>query len=304
MTRQSLFKTAVILFCLIFPVLLYAQEQPPAKTDDAKPAEESVKPAPKPEPDTKKLGEWWWRNSLTYDPMPSQCLYHGEAKYGYIRETGNTTKDSHNVGALLAFRKDRFTAYGQYSLTKETSGSVFGDSPDRRIENLHPSLRYDLTPKLYTMGGVLWTKDYDRAIDDRSTYYLGLGYDAIATEKYLLTLFVSGGYEELEYQDFVTIDGEQPGTLRNPVYYGEQRFRWGITENIAFNEKFEFVGNVDEGDRYRWTLNLGIEFMINPYLALRLDYEQKYYNFQPEVYGMDILEKRDQKQGFMIKVSF
>ncbi|NJL59721.1 MAG: hypothetical protein HC887_08835 [Desulfobacteraceae bacterium] len=61
---------------------------------------------------------------------------------------------------------------------------------------------------------------------------------------------------------------------------------------------------MDEGDRYRWTLNLGIEFMINPYLALRLDYEQKYFNFQPEVYGMDILEKRDQKQGFMIKVSF
>jgi putative salt-induced outer membrane protein YdiY len=294
---------------LIFPVLLYAQDaskaaEPSPQADTSKPAEESAKPAAKPEDTAQKLGEWWWRNSLTYDPMPTQCLYHGEAKFAYLRETGNTPKENYNVQGLLAFRKERFTGYLQYGLTKEASGSVFGDSPDRRIENFHPAVRYDLTSKLYAQTGALWTKDYDRAIYDRTTYYLGLGYDLIATPKYLLTLFLSGGHEDLEYQEMVTINYMPPGILRNSVYYGDQRFRWGITENIAFNEKFEFVGNVDEGSRYRWTLNLGIEFKLTPYLALRLDYEQKYFNFQPEVYGMDILQKRDQKQGVMIMVSF
>ncbi len=174
----------------------------------------------------------------------------------------------------------------------------------KEIENFHPSVRYDLTSKLYAQTGALLTKDYDRAINNRETYYLGLGYDLIATPQYLLTLFLSGGHEDFEYQEMVTINYMPPGILRNSVYYGDQRFRWGITENIAFNEKFEFVGNVEEGSRYRWTLNLGIDFKITPYLALRLDYEQKYFNFQPEVYGMDVLQKRDQKQGIMVMVSF
>lgn len=287
---------SVLVICLIFPLLSYAQEA-------SEPAEGSAKAAVKPEDPAKQLGEWWTRNSLTYDPMPTQWLYHGEVKFGYNRATGNLTLESYDIDGLLAVRKERVTGQLHYGFQKSAQSTVLGGDSKRRVENLLPSLRYDLMSRVYTEIGGLWTKDDDRAIYDRRTYFFGFGYEMNTIPDYMLTVFLAIAHEDLEYNELVTINGEYPGILRNTAYYGEQDFKWNIMENIAFNERFVLIGYISEGSNYRWTLNLGLEYALTPYLALRLDYEYNYFNFQPEILGQE-LEKRDQKQGIMVKLSF
>ncbi|MDY6988824.1 MAG: DUF481 domain-containing protein [Thermodesulfobacteriota bacterium] len=281
--KVPFFLLSAILFLMAAP--LGAEQQPaPDVAQDAQAAQKK-----------QDLGSWWLRNSLKYDPMPREFLYHIEAKYGFIKETGNVEKETHNVHALLAIRKTRFTNYLEYSLTKEDWAAE-----KRKVQDLHESVRMDLAKKLYGQVGWIWTIDEDRFIDDRSTYYGGFGCDLIDSKKYLLSVFGSLGREELDYMPGVSFEGiPAAGSETSTLYYLDQRFKWFITESISFSQRYEFVGNLDTSSDYRSTLNLGIEFAINTHLALRLDYQQKYYNAPP-----DYVKDRDEKQGLLIQISY
>jgi len=277
-------------------------------------AQESEKP--------KDLGNWWLRSPLSYDQMPTQCLYHFEGSYDYSRKTGNYTMDNHKADAIIVVRKNRLTNYLNYTFDKRNTSKPNDDLYTENNVNLRndtkheltDDLRFALTKRYYIAPGAMWLRDELSMIQDRYTYYLGGGGTLIDTGKYILNFYAAFGHEELDYTDDYhnlckmvmegygvsaeDIDYEE-GTVKTEVIYLNQVFNWNITDTLSFNESIDFFQDVNDGDKYRWSLDLSFDIQLMNHVYFSPNYRED-YNKNP---GLGV-RKRDVSIGAGIKISF
>jgi len=285
-------------------------------------AQESEKP--------KDLGNWWLRSPFSYDPMPSQFLYHFEASYDWTRKTGNYTTDNHIANAMIVARKKRFTNKLNYTFDKRNTAKIESYPNDSDNVNLredtrhevHDDFRIALAKKLYLAPGFIWLRDELSMIQDRYTYYIGAGGTPLETEKFVVNLFCAYGHEELDYTDAydegadyamhpdkygdpVTppktaeeIDYEE-GTRKYEVAYLSQSFDWMINEYVSFKEWFDIFQNTDDSDKYRWALDLSFDIAMTEHISFSPNYHEEYNN-EP---GLGV-RPRDISIGAAVKISF
>ncbi len=257
------------------------------------------------------LGRWWEKNSLAYDPVPDQWLFHIEGTLDFKHKRGNVESELYNGLASLMVRKQRFTNTLTYIIDRETkeqeSLSGGAGKTDTDYRSFQESLRFDLTPRLYTEGGYVWEKDTANFISDRDSYYAGMGYTLAATAEHHLDLFVAGGYVEEEYPALVQLAMNTSG---GHVWAGylRQSYQWQITKNLRYKESFRIIQDftesdvfnddqtnlhvIDETHRYRWYLINEIYIDIVEHLAFmvgcKIDYDS---NPWPTVKKRDITVK-------------
>jgi putative salt-induced outer membrane protein YdiY len=243
------------------------------------------------------LGAWWETNSLKYAPLPEQWLLHIEGTLDYKHKEGNIDSNHYDGSASLMVRKLRFTNTLTYIINKERTEQVNtpGEPPsltDTDYRSFQESLRYDLLKRLYAEGGYIWEKDTANYIEDRDSYYAGLGYALIDTPRHLLDLFAAGGYVEEEYPELVRI---AMGISRSSTSAGylRQSYRWNITDRITYKESFRIIQDfassdvfnddltdlrvIDHTHRYRWFLINEIHIKIIDHLSFmigcKIDYD-------------------------------
>ncbi len=284
-----------VMFCLLFlgGAVFYAADVS---------AQESEKP--------KDLGEWWLRSPLSYDPMPSQWLYHFEGSYNWSRKTGNDTMDNHRAKANMVLRKNRFTSILDYTFDKRNSAKAKdypNDNEDTEIRgdvkhDVHEALRFALTKKLYGTVGGMWMRDEVSLIQDRYTYYVGVGGSPIQTDKFVVNLLCAYGHEELDYTDKYhknskcvmsedlqcglsekfwktaeEIDYEE-GTRKYELVYLSQSFDWKITDSVSFKEWFDIFQDTADSDKYRWALDLSFDIALMNHVSFSPNYHEEYNN--------------------------
>lgn len=275
---------------------IYQAGRNSAAAADEKPAASADK-APAAEKEKRRLGAWWEKNSLTYDPLPDQWLFHIEGTLDYRHSSGNVKSDVYNGSASLMVRKRRFTNTLIYIIDKEYKEQAAepGAPPgktDTDYRSFQEILRYDLAARLYSEGGYIWEKDTANYISDRDSYYVGLGYALIDTPQHLLDVFASGGYVEEAYPEPVKAAMHMSQQGVSAAYFREA-YRWHITERLTYKENFRIIqdlGNTNvynddladlhvtgQTHRYRWFLINELYIKIVNHLSFmigcKIDYD-------------------------------
>jgi len=285
-------------------------------------AQESEKP--------KDLGNWWLRSPLSYDPMPTQWLYHFEGSYNWTRKTGNDTVDNHRAKANLVLRKERLTSILEYTFDKRNVAKAkdypeYNENSEIRNDVRHDvqeALKFAFAKRLYGTVGGMWMRDELSLIQDRYTYYAGVGGTPVQNDKFVVNLLFAYGHEELDYTDTyhegsdyamnpakygdpVTppktaeeIDYEE-GTRKYEVAYLSQSFDWMINEYVSFKEWFDIFQNTDDSDKYRWALDLSFDIAMTEHISFSPNYHEEYNN-EP---GLGV-RPRDISIGAAVKISF
>jgi len=278
----------------------------------------------------KGLGKWWLRNALTYDPMPSELLYHLETSYSFSRMTGNMTVDKHIIKTWLITRYNRFTSYLNYNFDKRNSGRA-ADYPEgnKMVEEnfeirnstkhlITEELRCAILKQLFAAVGFIYEEDDFVSLDKRITGYLGFGARPIQNDHFTLKFFAALGHEEKDYtKDYhelyqelalyftkeelkIYLPDYDTDTIKSDIFYCDLSFNWSITDNIAINEVFITFIDTDDSDKYRWTLDLGLEYQFTEHFSLMLNYNECFDKAMNPLMG----RKRDISKDICIKVVF
>ncbi|MDM8548442.1 DUF481 domain-containing protein [Desulfobacterales bacterium HSG2] len=325
---RRFFKYPLFFFlCVIIVVPAWAQtsdQSAPTETNDSESETQKKK--------DQDLGRWWKRSPLSYDPIPSQFLYHFEASYFYSQSEGNFNKDNHLINTGITLRKQRFTNILSYSFDKRNSsrpistsvtvnedgsvsiGEATLDLRYSKSHNLSNHLLYALTKRFYLGAGIEWVRDDLQDIENRYIYFFGPGCRVINTSEFSLTLFGAYGYEELEYTDayndlmgglalkYNVLDELDTGVSRSDNAYFAMNTRWQATDSLEFFQDAGIVINLEKQENryiWRWELSIGANYKIYKYLYLTAKFEEE-YNKDPAI-GV---RKRDQATNIGIKLVF
>ncbi len=306
----------VLVLAIACPINSTAEEV--ATTKGEQQAEK--KPEGKKEQD---LSNWWIRNPLTFDPMPTDLLWHFESTYQYDRSTGNWTTDNHTLNSQLSLRYHRFTNHVRYTFDKRNVAKPTPPPDSYKNTDLrkstkheiHEDFRYAITKRIYAAPGMFYLEDDYSYIDERWTYYAGLGADVITHPLFKLSVFGAYGYETQRYIDEYhetynlvkdwgiadSIKGYDPGTEEGDVVYLTEAIRLFPYYGVMVTQELIYVADVSNTDIYRWTFKIGVDFKVMEHLFVSVEYKEEYDNDANQLLG---IRKRDQTQGIGLKVVF
>jgi putative salt-induced outer membrane protein YdiY len=284
---------------------VWAQE---ASTSEAE-APEASGQAEEAIPDPKSLGPWWLYSAKKYDPIYPKWLFHIEGNLSISDMSGNVEGSTYFGSAQVVARKNIFTNTVLYDLMKSDYTTVAtGSDVDDEKQLLSDLVRVDLTERLSVQGGLSWVKDTAAYIENRYTYFLGLGYVLLQTPKHFLSVGAYGGFDDVEYTQKAKSTALELGTVIEDedgnALYGEQRYSWFVTEAISFNEGFKYLQYTEDSDKYRWELNLGVAAQVIGPVAVTANYLIKYDNNPTIREAIPTYEKEDKILSVGIQVSY
>lgn len=327
MDRRVLRITIIWIAMLVISLPFNSIAQEAEKTNDKQQNEQKA--------DVKKkqdMTNWWTRNPLTFDPMPTDLLWHFETTYQYDRSTGNWTTDNHVLNSQLSLRYNRFTNHIRYTFDKRNvakpteppNSEQNTDLRDSTQHEIHEDFRYAITKRIYAAPGVFYLEDDYAYIDERWTYYAGLGADLITLPLFKLSVFGAYGYETQRYiddyhqtaqivQEWANTNSPQadelknvmkdydPGTEEGDVVYLTETIRLFPYYGVMVTQELIYVADVSDTDIYRWTFKIGVDFKVMEHLFVSVEYKEEYDNDANQLLG---IRKRDQTQGIGLKVVF
>ena len=126
-------------------------------------------------------------------PPPPQDVWTGKGQAGYVSSQGNSDAKSANAAIDTAFLdgpwKHAFHLGGLYG---QSAGIVSAERWDTRWQT-----NYDLTPQLYTFGGLRYQHDMFSGFQYQESLTGGLGYKIFDTDATKLDVQVGVGYQEI-----------------------------------------------------------------------------------------------------------
>jgi putative salt-induced outer membrane protein len=132
-------------------------------------------------------------------PPPPQDVWTGKGQAGYLASQGNSDSKSANAAIDTAFLdgpwKHAFHLGGLYG---QSAGIVSAESWDTNWQT-----NYDLTPKLYTFGGLRYQHDMFSGFQYQESIAVGLGYKIFNTDATKLDVQVGAGYKRLRPEDLI-----------------------------------------------------------------------------------------------------
>jgi putative salt-induced outer membrane protein len=137
--------------------------------------------------------------ALADDPPPPQDVWTGNGQAGYVSSQGNSDAKSANAAIDAAFLdgpwKHAFHLGGLYG---ESAGIVSAERWDTSWQS-----NYDLTPQLYTFGGLRYQRDMFSGFQYQESLTGGLGYKILDTDTTKLDVQAGAGYKRLRPEDLI-----------------------------------------------------------------------------------------------------
>jgi putative salt-induced outer membrane protein len=137
--------------------------------------------------------------ALADDPPPPQDVWTGKGQAGYVSSQGNSDAKSANAAIDAAFLdgpwKHAFHLGGLYG---ESAGIVSAERWDTGWQS-----NYDLTPQLYTFGGLRYERDMFSGFQYQESLTAGLGYKIFDTNTTKLDIQAGAGFKRLRPEDLI-----------------------------------------------------------------------------------------------------
>jgi hypothetical protein len=255
----------VLILMLLVPVASIAAEE------EKQSSEEQKIPTPS------ELGPWWLYSSLKYEPIYPKWLFHLQGNVAYTVLDGNVEADIITSGVALALRKNRFTSYVNYDLSKNKTTIVVGVPSTTKLEQhfLLARERFDLTKRLYAEAGFIRDQDSKVYVKARYTYMAGLGMTILDLPKHLLNASVYYGYSQTEFDNaglakmmLPPLDDLKDDGIAVMNYYSLL-----LSQRANATEQLEYIRLFDEDNSYRLVLKLAFNFALTQNIAIFNQYQ-------------------------------
>ncbi len=132
-------------------------------------------------------------------PPPPQDVWTGKGQAGYVSSQGNSDAKSANAAIDAAFLdgpwKHAFHLGGLYG---QSAGIVSAERWDTGWQS-----NYDLTPQLYTFGGLRYQRDMFSGFQYQESLTGGLGYKIFDTDTTKLDVQAGAGFKRLRPEDLI-----------------------------------------------------------------------------------------------------
>ncbi|MCP4404990.1 MAG: DUF481 domain-containing protein [bacterium] len=248
-----------LLFCGVM-VPAEAQESEQQAQESAEPeasteSEESSDEASSDIPDPSELGPWWLSNALKYDPIYPNWLFRAQIDFSYNKTTGNTSGYDYSSGVEFVARKNRFSSYVDYSLSKnETTIAVGGATTKINTQVLVVREQIDLLRWLSLNVGMSWERDSPRFLLNRYSYFGGFHLPVFDKPRFLMNAGLYYGYVQTEYanDEMSSIGLPTAENFDSGGVLFRQFLRYSLTPTITFIESFNYMKLFDDDDSYRW----------------------------------------------------
>lgn len=273
----------------------------------------------------KMPSNWWMTSVYQNGDTPSPTLRHAIQSSISIGEAYGNIESSRYAASLNYFlRKEAWTNEFLISYSKDTTEQAGLPTIDRDYYLVNNNLQFDLDHLWFTEAGIIYEKDTILALENKHTYYLGLGAHAINSKTLTLQFLSALGRQK---ETFSAANELATGLNRfeyNLLYAVEQA-RWSIADNLIFNQSlqvsyglekladFSSIGSPscmktltldatfcvsDLERRVLTTLKLGLEYQINEYLSLSYDMS---YMFNSQAFLDDESKQSNHSFGIIAK---
>lgn len=233
----------------------------------------------------RKIGKWWLKNALTYDPLIDSLLFHGETEFNFLYDSGNLDRDVKVCTGLVVLRKKRISDYFSWDYQDRFAERYGDELRNVKIYELHNSIRYALSKRLTARAGIIWSGNEELGYDNRLTSYGGFAFRPVDKDMLILSVFLGAGYEDQEYTDEIkSLDERAPqiygefasGGDHAFVAYCHQTLTLYFSQTSGLEQSLEIVRYLDDSDDYRWNLDLGLQFQLTKHVSLVPTYSVSY----------------------------
>ena len=274
---------------------------------------------------TKTPSNWWMTSVYQNGETPSPTLRHAIQSSISIGEAYGNIESSRYAASLNYFlRKEAWTNELLISYSKDTTKQEGLPTIERDYYLVNNNLQFDLDHFWFAEGGVIYEKDTVLALENKHTYYLGLGAHAINNKALTLQFLSAFGRQK---ETFSTANELATGLnhFEYNLLYAVEQARWSIADNLMLNQSlqvsyglnrladFSSIGDPscidtlsadatfcvsDFNRRILTTLKLGLEYQINEYLSLSYDMS---YMFNSQAFLNDESKQSNHSFGIIAK---
>lgn len=166
-----------------------------------------------------------------------------------------------------------FTRYGadKYDLNLKSSLQLKYATKARYVTDY---VNIDITKTIFTEGGFIWEMDDALLLQNRYTFYGGIGLTTAFFKKLKCkTLFASGRIN----QDY-TIPVDNLSVIKKPyaAFYGVSDFDYPFSPTTSVSGKIYYFTDLDDLTRYRYGYILNLSLSLWKHISLVAGYQYKY----------------------------
>lgn len=188
----------------------------------------------------------------------TDIIYKGAVDLGLRRATGNNDEEDYR-GALRLSARTR-----QHRYTLQATKRIENNDGDRTQDEFFTALQADrfITDKWYAFASTSFEEDFEQALDLRTTYSLGSGYQIYDREDLTMKAELGVAYIDEKFED--SEDDSYVGS-RWAYDYTQQLFSW-----VSAFHNHEILFSVENTDDINMRSQSGFELPLNQYINAKL----------------------------------
>jgi hypothetical protein len=224
-----------------------------------------------------KPHEKWWLQSSLADTTKS-LLFHASGKYSYTKMKGALSGEMQTGDINLAERQriiTNFSAYGidKMDLTLKVPTAINFNTTSYYFTDY---IDVDITKVLFGQIGFIWERDNILLIQNRYSYYSGLGLNLSLRKKLKLKSLFAAGRINQEY----SIPVDNFNVIKEPytAFYCVHNVDYTISPVISMSGQVFYFKDMDVSNRYRYGMRFNLMVGIAKHVNLVIGYNYKYDN--------------------------
>ena len=220
--------------------------------------------------------EKWWLKSSRADTVKKKLLFHADVKYSYTKMKGVLSGEMHVGDITLVERKGYFSNFLKCGIDKMDI-SLKGTTPIAFKSTSYYITDYidaDLSKVVFCQTGFIWERDDLLLIENRYSFYTGVGTNILLFKKLNLKSMVAMGRINQDY----TMPVDNVDVIKGPyaAFYCKHNIDFMITPSLSFVGYIYYLSNIDDSKRYRYGTNLNLRIGIFKHVNLVIGYSYRY----------------------------
>lgn len=220
--------------------------------------------------------EKWWLKSSRADSVKKELLFHVGVKYSYTKMKGVLSGEMHVGDLTIAERTGIFTNFsacgidkmylnlkGAMPLTFKSTSLYITDYVDA-----------DLSKVVFSQTGFIWERDDLLLIQNRYSFYSGIGINKLFFKKLKLKSLVAIGRINQDYT--MPVDNVDVIKGAYAAFYCKHNFVFTITPALSFLGNVFYFTDINDTKRYRYGTSLNLQIGIIKHINLLVGYSYRY----------------------------
>lgn len=122
--------------------------------------------------------------------------------------------------------------------------------------------------------GFIWERDDAMLIQNRYTYYAGIGSNVLLFEKLKIKSLLAGGRLNQDY--IIPVDDLDVVKEPYTAIYFRLNYNYAITPDLSLSGQVHYFKNIEAKERYRYGINLHLSVALVRHINLIVGYNYKY----------------------------